>query len=106
MLGLDSRCQIKTEKTPDEKKRQREEGRATPRRYEFLDITLLYEMLKDVVAQSVNRAVIPSHTGHEVRMLVCLIALTGTDFSRGLPQVSGATVYDRLPDLWASLCSV
>lgn len=36
-------------------------------------------------------------------MLVGLIGLTGTDFSRQLPQVSGRTVFGYLPDLWPAL---
>ena len=43
------------------------------------------------------------HRGHEMAMLVSLIALTGTDFSRHLPQISGRTVYAWLPYLWMTL---
>jgi hypothetical protein len=39
-------------------------------------------------------------------MLISLIALTGTDFSRGLPQLSGKTVFGYLPDLWGLLSMV
>ena len=67
--------------------------------------TRSYEALKDVVGQCLNRARMPAHENHEIRMLVCLMALTGTDFSRGLPQISGASVYEFLPDTWAALAS-
>jgi hypothetical protein len=36
-------------------------------------------------------------------MLVGLIALTGTDFSRSLPQLSGRTVYAFLADIWCAV---
>jgi hypothetical protein len=36
-------------------------------------------------------------------MLVGLIALTGTDFSRSLPQLSGKTVYAFLADIWCAV---
>jgi hypothetical protein len=36
-------------------------------------------------------------------MLVGLIALTGTDFSRHLPQMSGKTVFNSLPEIWGTL---
>lgn len=74
-----------------------------PRSYEFVNIHALYEGLKDVISQSVGRIVTPSHVGHEMAMLISLIALTGTDFSRNLPQMSGRSVYGWLPDLWPTL---
>jgi hypothetical protein len=36
-------------------------------------------------------------------MLVGLIALTGTDFTRSLPQLSGKTVYGFLADIWCAV---
>ena len=45
----------------------------------------------------------PTHRGHEMEMLVALIGLTGTDFSRNLPQLSGKTVHNFLPDIWLAL---
>jgi hypothetical protein len=38
-----------------------------------------------------------------MEMLVALIALTGTDFSRHLPQLSGKSVYGFLADIWTTL---
>lgn len=78
-------------------------ARGGPRTYEYVNIHALYEGLKDVISQSVGRIVLPSHAGHEMRMLISLIALTGTDFSRNLPQMSGRSVYGWLPDLWPTL---
>ena len=70
------------------------------RTYEFVHINALYWQLKQAIAQSVGRVTIPTHQGHEMSMLVGLIALTGTDFSRHLPQMSGKTVFGYLPDVW------
>jgi hypothetical protein len=38
-------------------------------------------------------------------MLVSLIGLSGTDFTRGLPLVSGKTMYELLPHLWPRLAA-
>jgi hypothetical protein len=77
--------------------------RKAPRTYEYVDIHALYEGLRTAIAQSVGRITLPMHRGHEMAMLVSLIALTGTDFSRHLPQISGRTVYGWLPYLWMTL---
>jgi hypothetical protein len=73
--------------------------------YEYVDVRALYEALVCmVVPQCLAGARLPSHEGHEISMLVCLIGLSGTDFTRGLPLVSGKTLYDFLPQLWVRLC--
>ena len=75
-----------------------------PRRaYEYVNIHALYAGLKDVIAQSTGRIALTSHAGHEMGMLISLIALTGTDFSRNMPQMSGRSVYQWLGDLWPTL---
>lgn len=78
----------------------------TGRQYEYVDVRALYEYLVCMaVPQSVaGSSLVTSHVGHEISMLVCLIGLSGTDFTRGLPLVSGKTLYDFLPDLWMRLC--
>ena len=73
------------------------------RTYEFVDVNALYWQLKQAIAQSVGRVAMPTHQGHEMAMLVGLIALTGTDFSRHLPQMSGKTVFNSLPEIWGTL---
>ncbi len=73
--------------------------------YEYVDVRLLYEALVGmVVPQAVGRAKLSSHQGQEISMLVCLIGLSGTDFTRGLPLVSGKTIYDFLSLIWMRLC--
>jgi len=63
----------------------------------------LYAGLRDAIAQSTGRVRLPALAGHEVTMLTALVALTGTDFTRKLPQLTGRTVYNWLPDVWPSL---
>ena len=81
-------------------------ARRERRTYEFVHINALYWGLKQAIAQSVGRVTLPTHQGHEMAMLVALIGLTGTDFTRNLPQVSGKTVFLFLPDIWATLAAV
>jgi len=78
----------------------------TGRVYEYVDVRALYEYLVCmVVPQSMaGSSLVTSHVGHEISMLVCLIGLSGTDFTRGLPLVSGKSLYEFLPDLWMRLC--
>jgi hypothetical protein len=73
------------------------------REYEIVSVTGLYEGLRDVVAQATGRVPLPAQVGFEGRMLVALIALTGTDFSRNLPLLSGAFVYENLTRVWMAL---
>ena len=73
------------------------------RTFEYVSIPALFSALRTVVAQCLGRAGCPSHNQHYISMLVSLIGLTGTDFSRQLPQVSGKTLFNLLPDLIASL---
>lgn len=78
-----------------------------PRTYEYVDIQCLYQALRNAVLQSIGRTHLPLHAGHEVRMLMALVCLTGTDFSRGLPQLSGKTIFnDMLPGVWMTLVMV
>jgi hypothetical protein len=83
-------------------------GDAAPARrsrvYEFVDVSALYQTLVCmVVPQAIHGSRLPSHEGHEISMLSCLIGLSGTDFTRGLPLVSGKSLYEFLPDLWVRL---
>lgn len=99
------RMELKTAEDKASKKRDQAGTEKTKpvRAYEYVDIQLLYEALKTVIRQCTGTISSPSHNGHEIRMLTSLIALTGTDFSRGLPQMSGKTVYDYLAGVWMAL---
>jgi hypothetical protein len=78
-------------------------GKLTKRTYEYVNIPLLYENLRTVCTQCLGRARSISHDAHMMRMLVSLIGLTGTDFTRQMPQVSGKTVFAFLPDIYQTL---
>ncbi len=81
-----------------------EPAKRPARTYEYVDVSLLYDALSFmVIPQCTGRAPITSHVGHEISMLVCLIGLSGTDFTRGLPLVSGKTIHDYLPLIWSRL---
>jgi hypothetical protein len=93
ILRLETR--VKDSQPP---KRARPDAR--PRRvYEYVDVRAVFDALRDGVVSS------SLHPGHEIAMLVGLIGLSGTDFTRGLPLVSGRTIYDRLPELWGPLAA-
>jgi hypothetical protein len=85
--------------------KRNEEAREARKRkaYEYVSIPALHLALTQVAAQCTGRVGVPTHRGHEMGMLVALLALTGTDFSRGLPQLTGRSVYGFLPDLWGAL---
>jgi hypothetical protein len=89
---------------PGEPKPKAERG---PKRvYEYVHVRLIFDALRCyVVPQCLDRGALPSHAGHEIAMLVGLIGLTGTDFTRGLPLLSGKTVYEQLPGIWLRLAA-
>lgn len=69
--------------------------------YEYVDINTLYAYLVSIVLpQCVGRCSILRVQGREISVLVGLIGLTGTDFTRKLSGVTGRTLYDYLPLLW------
>jgi len=88
---------------PGEPTKRKADGGRAPRTYEYVNIHALYAGIKDMIAQSTGRVRLTSHTGREMAMLISLIALTGTDFTRHLPQMSGKSVYGWLPDIWPAL---
>jgi hypothetical protein len=45
----------------------------------------------------------PTHAQHQMSMILALIGLTGTDYTRSMPQLSGKSVFGLLPDLWLPL---
>jgi hypothetical protein len=74
------------------------------RHYEYLDIHMLYLCLQESIKQSLGRETrMVTHDAHTVRMIVALVILTGTDFSRHLPQLSGKTVWDMVVSVWIPL---
>lgn len=84
---------------PNRKRPADSETVSKPKRvYEHVNVRILY--------QTIMRRVIPRgsvYKGHGISMLVALIGLSGTDFTRSLPLVSGKTLYEMLPDIWEAL---
>jgi len=87
----------------EDKKKKESESKRPKRKYEYVDIWKLIFGLKEAIHQSNGRVKLPLHDGHEMGMLISLISLTGTDFSRNLPQISGKTVFSFLPNIWMTL---
>lgn len=80
-----------------------EPGKRKRREFEYVNIPALYSHLHDVILQCTGRLESPSHGAHGMSMLLALIGLTGTDYTRNLPQVSGKLVFSLLPELWTPL---
>ena len=72
------------------------------RTYEFLDASALYLGLTDhVFPMCLGRkgVAVPALVGREMALLTALIALTGTDYTRALPNLGARSVYDMLHEL-------
>jgi hypothetical protein len=80
-----------------------EKSKAPKRTFEYVNIPALYHALGEVFAQCMDRMRSPTHHQHLMSMLLALIGLTGTDFTRSMPQLSGKSVFGLLPDLWLPL---
>jgi hypothetical protein len=66
------------------------------------NIQALYQTISKVCAQCMDRMKSPMHLQHLMSMLLALIGLTGTDFTRNLLQMNGKSVFWLLPDLMVS----
>ena len=75
--------------------------RKPPREYEYVNIRLLYNALRCILVGPNGAR--PEDSGHEISMLVSLIGMSGTDFTRGLPFVSGKTIFGLVCVLWGCL---
>lgn len=102
-LELHSRPPPEKPPSDGKEKRPAEAAQKARRTYEYVNVHALYAGLKDAIAQCTGRVRVASHSGHEMAMLIALISLTGTDFSRHLPQLSGKTLFAYLPDLWGAV---
>ena len=92
-----------TTRLAEEKKRKAESDEAPKRTFEYVNITVLYHSIKEIFHQCMGRMTSPTHSQHYTSMLLVLIGLTGTDFTRSMPQVSGKTVFGFLPDICMAL---
>jgi hypothetical protein len=74
------------------------------RTWEFVDISLLYNVLRKVMdgfsTQSIRMTqsspISSSHDMHHMKILACLIGFTGTDFTRSLPHLSPCKIWEAL----------
>lgn len=83
--------------------KEKQPRKRAPKEYEYVHIPTLYLCIQDGIRQCLGKMTAPFHKGHEVRMVIALIGLTGTDFNRHLPQLSGKTLWENLVFLWAGL---
>ena len=65
-------------------------------------LRLLYHALRDILLQCTG----PLPSNHYICMLLGLISLAGTNYISNMPQVSGKTLFNLLPDLWVILMRV
>jgi hypothetical protein len=79
------------------------ETQKSRRTFEYVNIPQLHSAIREVFAQSMGRLQSPTHSQHLMSMLLALIGLTGTDFTRNMPQLSGRSVFGFLPDLYLPL---
>jgi hypothetical protein len=84
---------------PKQEVPQKESQPKKRRTFEYVNIPALHDAMRTVVSQCFGRAKIVSHSDQYMSLLLTLIGLTGTDFTRSLPQVSGKSVYAFLPDV-------
>ena len=92
--------------------REDDSSRSAPRReYEFVDISGLYSELVRTVLRPLD-TIFPSGSattpraewrGSEIQILIGMIGLTGTDFTRGIPLVGAKSAYEMLQPLWRTL---
>lgn len=77
---------------------------ASKREYEYVDMNRLYWFVTETLfPQCLDRAVMPRIKGNEVNLLIGLIGLSGTDFTRKMGGVTGKTLYEYLPCLCGRL---
>lgn len=91
-----------TTKVADTPQKRDESGRPK-RTFEYVCVPALYQALFSACGQCMDRMRSPTHSQHLMSMLLALIGLTGTDYTRNLPQLSGKGVFGLLPDLWLAL---
>ena len=76
--------------------------RCTNRTYEYVNIPMLYLGLRGIFSQCIS-ATMPLHSPYLMSLLTALIGLTGTDYTRHMPQLSGKSVFGLLADFLPSL---
>lgn len=83
------------------------ESKKPGRKYEYVHINRLFRTVRDSMTISVTSHVRSLATettrDHEMRILALLIAMAGTDFSKGMPYVSPNKVWENLGLIWKPL---
>jgi hypothetical protein len=73
-----------------------------PREWEYVDISTLYQVLSNVMDGFSTNSIVHAHSAtnshdkHRMKIMACLIGLTGTDFTRSLPHLSPVKIWDSL----------
>jgi hypothetical protein len=81
------------------------------RTWEFVDISMLYNVISNVMDGFSSNSIVTSeslttsHERHRMKILACLIGLTGTDFTRSLPHMSPGKIWEALSvkSIWFGL---
>lgn len=97
-----SSSRVEKEEDDESKKKKRKKIRTM----EYVNIPLLFHTLSECMRQCNPTAKFsPEHRSCYMRVICSLIALTGTDFTRKLPQISPKKVWDLIPTktVWKAL---
>jgi hypothetical protein len=72
---------------------------------EYANVAALYHTINGAVRQCCGRKLLDSHTFHVMEMWACLVGLTGTDFTRCLPNVGTKFIWECIADqnIWPAL---
>jgi hypothetical protein len=89
---------VKKTKNGDTGAEETKTVRCTNRTYEYVNIPMLYLSLRGAFSQSLSVSM-PLHSPYLMSLLTALIGLTGTDYTRHMPQMSGKSVFGLLTDL-------
>jgi hypothetical protein len=69
------------------------------RSYEWVDVDCLKQGMITAFSQTRTRNIMVQWDGWELHCLLALIALTGTDYSRGMPLVKPRKIWSMLPHI-------
>lgn len=79
----------------DKKKTSSNKTKKEARKYEYVHIPLLYEIMTSICSKMLGGP-------HPIRSFALLVALGGTDFSRSTPQIGPHRMWEFLPHLLSS----
>jgi len=76
-------------------KRKRTEGKPPGLEYETLCVNILLRMLHKACIEAVGRELVVAEN-HLTHILVCVMLLNGSDYSRGLPRVGARALWEMM----------